>query len=80
MKTHFLKNHNIQEHLIVLSVREMSKGNRYVEFMLQLNDIFHVFDPTVIIINQIMYTFHRESIYIVENKTRETWYWGPKNF
>ena len=27
-----------------------------------------------------MYTFHREQIYLEENKTRESWYWGQTNF
>ena len=78
MKTDFLQRHGFQEHLIILSVRELALENGYIESMLQLNDVLHVFDPSVIMLNQIMFTFHRESIYLVENKTRESWYWGPK--
>lgn len=27
-----------------------------------------------------MFTFHREGIYVVENKTRESWYWSERTF
>ena len=31
-------------------------------------------------LNQIMFTFYKEGIYVVENRTRESWYWGPNTF
>jgi len=27
-----------------------------------------------------MYTFNKEALFTIENKTRETWYWGPHTF
>jgi len=37
-------------------------------------------DPRVIMINQIMYTFNKQGMFVVENKTRESWYWGASHF
>ena len=38
------------------------------------------FDVGVIALNQIMYTFHREQIFMQENVTRESWWWGQDDF
>lgn len=43
-------------------------------------NLLQMFDPRVMVINNIMFTFHREGMYVVENYTRESWYWSPYQF
>lgn len=31
-------------------------------------------------INQIMYTFHRNELYVIENNKYESWYWSSATF
>lgn len=37
-------------------------------------------DPSVVMINQIMYTFHRNELYVIENNKYESWYWSSSTF
>ena len=68
--------HGIREHLIIMSLDELVKNNKWSLLTVSLG----MNDDTVLMINQIMYTFYRESIYVMENKTREGWYWGSTTF
>lgn len=75
-KKNFLLEHGIREHLIVMSLDEMVRNNTWAKLTVGLG----MNDNSVVMINQLMYTFYRESIYVIENKTREGWYWGPHTF
>lgn len=79
-KSNFLAKHGIEEHLIIMSLQELTNHNYFIKWFSKPGDFFQLFDPRVMVINNIMYTFHREGIYVVENNTRENWYWGPNNF
>ena len=48
--------------------------------MTQVPEMFQMFDPRVILVNQVMYTFNKEGIYMTENKTRDSWFWGAHSF
>mmetsp|Transcript_992 Transcript_992/g.1779 ORF Transcript_992/g.1779 Transcript_992/m.1779 type:complete len:233 (-) Transcript_992:685-1383(-) len=37
-------------------------------------------DRRVIFINQLMYCFHRQQVYVVESLSKESWYWGENTF
>ena len=73
----FMANHGITEHLIILSLHEFTKGNYYVSYLIRVASLL---DPSVIMMNQLMYTFNRQQIYVVENKTRESWFWMAETF
>jgi hypothetical protein len=77
-KSDFLLDHGIQQHFIVLSVDEISKGSFY--FAMNFKSGLKIFDESVVMINQIMYTFHRTSQFVLQNKTKETWYWSESDF
>lgn len=64
--------------MVIISVNELSRGNFYMRMMFKSG--LRVFDPSVAIMNQIMYTFHRESQYVYSNKTRQQWYWTTNTF
>ena len=59
-----------------MSLDELVKNNKWSLLTVGLG----MNDDSVLMINQIMYTFYRESIYVMENKTREGWYWGSTTF
>jgi len=71
-----LRAHGIAQHAIVLSMDEVSRGNLFYKYLLE----FRVLDMRVVMINQIMYTFHRRPMYVIESMTRETWYWSTQTF
>jgi hypothetical protein len=58
----------------------LTQKNAYIESLSIPTNLIQFFDPRVMVLNNIMFTFHREGIYVVENKTRESWYWSPKTF
>lgn len=64
--------------MIIISVNELARGSFYMRMMLKSG--LRVFDPTVAILNQIMYTFHRETQYVYNNGTRQQWYWTTNTF
>lgn len=41
---------------------------------------FRLYDPSIILINQVMYTFHRQKMIIMDNSTMESWYWTEDHF
>jgi len=73
----FMANHGISEHLIILSLHEFTKGNFYASYLIRVASLL---DPSVIMMNQLMYTFNRQQLYVVENKTRESWFWMAETF
>lgn len=80
MKKDFLKEHLITEHLIILSIEELTQGNTYVQGLSHPESLIQMFDPRVMVLNNIMFTFHREGLYVIENKTKESWYWNANSF
>jgi len=72
----FLASHRINEHLIFTTLDEFCRSNRLVKWLLKLG----IIDKSVIALNQIMYTFHRQSIGVVESTTSENWYWNEHTF
>jgi len=74
---------DINEHLILLSVDEIFQDDRYLLWLNDLNyysRLLTTIDPTVIIINQIMYTFFRNDIYCTERMKSEQWIWSEYSF
>ena len=70
----FLESLGINEHLIILSVDEIFQNNKYLLWLNQFHyysRLFTTIDPTVIIINQIMFTFFRNDIYCTERMRSE---------
>jgi len=78
----FLEKRNINKHLIVLSLDELFSQNKLIAKLANLPPFLssELFDPTVIMINQIMFTFYRNYIYAAELVTNETWFWSLNNF
>jgi hypothetical protein len=75
-QSNFLEKHNFNEHLIVLSIEELCKNSSYIQFLIDQPEFLQFIDPRVIMLNQVMYTFNKEGLYMIENKTSEVWYWG----
>ena len=71
-------NHGIQEHLIILSVDEISRYNPIFSWL--TTSSLQLLDSSVMTVNQIMYTFNKETINVINTKTRENWYWNPTTF
>jgi hypothetical protein len=55
-----LKKHRISEKVIYLSIDEVFRGNKYLLFIWKLGRPFnYAIDPSVVLVNQIMFTFYR---------------------
>jgi hypothetical protein len=66
----------INEHSIVLSFDEAMNGKSFLKDLCKVGLI----DIRVPIVNQIMYTFHREQIYLVDASSKESWFWTTSTF
>jgi hypothetical protein len=62
--------------LIVLSLDELSRNNSFFKWMFE----WSLLDVRVAMLNQIMYTFHRRTEYVVESLSKESWYWTIEDF
>jgi len=68
-------------HVIWISEDEYWAQNKYlIYFSRNYRNMFNFFDHTVPIINQIMFTFYNQFIYVYEVETNESWYWNSVNF
>jgi hypothetical protein len=62
--------HNIKEHVMIMSLEDMSSLSM-VRIMLDWN----LLDLDVVMVNQFMFTFYRQTGFFSRNDTAETWYW-----
>lgn len=77
-----MRKHAFQEHLLVLSTDEFYNYNRYLLLMHKQMGMFfpYYFDASLVMINQLMFTFHRTYVSVYEARSGETWYWGTNAF
>ena len=55
-----MEKHKISQKVIYLSIDEVFRGNSYLLFIWKLGKPFNmIIDPSVVIVNQIMFTFYR---------------------
>eukprot|EP00347_Sterkiella_histriomuscorum_P023689 403333726 len=70
----FKSEHNIREHLVVLSLDDITTN------LLVRMQIGWTLDFDVIMINQIVLTFNKHGGYVYRNDTNEMWYWGAGDY
>jgi len=51
------RQHGFNEHLVLLTLDEVSKNNGFCRFLLEFP--ISLVDPSVIMLNQLLYTFYR---------------------
>ena len=81
-KQTFMEQRNLKEHAIFLSIPEFYDHQPYLlDMRKQAPRVFSTFiDESVVMINQIMFTFYKNYIFAVDVKTSETWFWTTTNF
>ena len=70
--------HGINEHVIVLSLNDLVKKQMPLRWLITKS--INMLDPSVIVINQIMYTFHRQNMIVAEKVSGETWSWRSSDY
>ena len=77
-----MEQRNLKEHVIVLSIPEFYAHQPYLlEMRAQAPRVFSTFiDESVVMINQIMFTFYKNYVFTVDVMTTETWFWTTTNF
>jgi hypothetical protein len=71
-----LSGHGFNQHLIVLGTDDLSRHNPFFRFLFK----WSLLDVRVAVVNQIMYTFHRRQMYLVDSVTKESWMWSEQDF
>lgn len=82
---HQFQEHGINRQIIVMSSDELFDRNKDSNGIVQVLlgtwvRTFRLYDPSIILINQVMYTFHRQKMIIMDNSTMESWYWTEDHF
>lgn len=67
-----LQKYGIDEMTIFLHFNEVYKENKFL-MELSLFNYFNLIDPTVPMVNQILFTFYRSRVYIYETISKELW-------
>ncbi len=62
--------HNVREHTIIMSIEDLA-ANVLVRLMIE----YGLLDLDTIVLNQIAFTFYRQTGFMFRNDTSETWYW-----
>ena len=70
----FKDRHNVKEHLILLSLNDITQS-----FLVRLQFGWSL-DFDSVMVNQIAFTFARQDAYIYRNDTDEIWYWRANTF
>ena len=65
----------MKEVVVVLSADDLTPGGLAQKMLLGLT-----LDFDFIMVNQIMYTFHRSTGYLVNNGSQEIWTWKKESF
>ena len=71
----YKQKHQINEVVIVLSAEELTPGGLGQKLLLALT-----LDMDLIMVNQIMYTFHRQSGFLLNNQSGEVWAWHMDDY
>jgi hypothetical protein len=71
----FKEKHNIVENVIILSPSDFSPKPYFLRFLLSIN-----LDYDLIMVNQLMFTFKRQTGYMVNNGTQENWSWKETDY
>jgi hypothetical protein len=83
-KTSFLEKRGLTKRYIILSLEELLNLNQssILKFIVNKSPALYnyFFDPTVPIVNQIMFTFNRQFMYVIDTYSNENWYWSSQNF
>ena len=77
-----LREHGINKQIIVMSTDELvAESNGIVSVLLGTwASALRLYDPSIILLNQIMYTFHRQKMILIDNSTMESWYWTEDHY
>jgi hypothetical protein len=78
----FLNKRGIKKHIILLSLDEFYNHQDFIlKMRASLGVMFNFYyDSSVVMVNQMMFTFYRNYIVAVETRSKESWFWGVNAF
>ena len=72
----YLEAHGLNEHVIVMSLTEMLNKNYLSLALVNMG----LGDSTVIVLNQILFTFYKQGMIVSEAMSIEQWYWRSSDY